>query len=523
MTTVAELYAQIGLKGGEKSLADVLGVKQGLTDTKAAALDVNSVLANFGIKNIGQTGAVFTGWVGALEELRVAAHSAHEAVDEVEAPPPDDQLTMLADMRESLSQIAATSKEAGTALSTVKPKDSEKTKKELDGFKKGLKDVSSMSFEAKAAILGAMYALERLFSTSGQAGTNLTNFNATLGVSAQTLQQYQYAARQVGASNQDVEATFRALQATMTNTLLGKGAPESLARVAQLTGDMGHFDIEDFSLHPEKLIQRFQEYAKKETNAGLFNKTMSDFGVSAGVAAAIKRQAFKPEIMAKAPTYSDSEIKQLDKVRAQISNLETKIEMAVGHFTSAHGGQLVGDISKLVDKVLDLANAFATLAEKAKIFELIGKIFGGWTSIVEGATKAADAVNDTKKRDKMAQDFIDFFQGDIPNWFKSILDQIGSSASPPRQPGKSQPSAKTTTGQPGLHLVVPPGTAAPAPRAAAPSMPAGHTAARPAQNVEFNQTLNFQDSGVNPKKVGEAAHSGVDRAYRQLGAQGQGS
>src|ERR1700744_4238817 len=91
-------------------------------------------------------------------------------------------------------------------------KGSEKTVGALTDVKKGLGELGSMSLEAKAGIVAAMYALEQLFATSGKAGTDLTNFNAITGESVKTLQQYQYAARQVGVSNQEVEGSFKTLQ-----------------------------------------------------------------------------------------------------------------------------------------------------------------------------------------------------------------------------------------------------------------------------------------------------------------------
>jgi hypothetical protein len=143
-------------------------------------------------------------------------------------------------------------------------KDSGKTVSTLTNVRKGLNDTASSALQARVALIGALYAFERLMSQSGQAGTNLTNFNALLGVSAQTLQQYQYAARQAGVSNEEVEGTFKSLQGTMTKTLMGEGAPKGLARVAQLTGGMTAQDVKRFAEQPQLLIQKLQEYAAKE-------------------------------------------------------------------------------------------------------------------------------------------------------------------------------------------------------------------------------------------------------------------
>ncbi len=279
-------------------------------------------------------------------------------------------------------------------------KGSDKTLGAIGKTKDGLKETASASLEAKAAIVGAMYALERLFATSGKAGTDLTNFTSILGVSAKTLQQYQYAARQVGVSNQEVEGSFKALQSTMTKTLMGEGAPKGLARVAQLTGGMTAKDIEAFAKQPQLLIEKLQQYAARESNVGLRNEVLKSFGLSDGMIAAVSRQAFKPSIMNKAPAYGDKEIQSLDKANIAWSNLGTKIEMAFGHFNAKHGGELVGDISKVTDGVLKLVESFTALAEKAEIFKWIGKSIEGWTVIFDGLVKAIDFIKETDFSDK---------------------------------------------------------------------------------------------------------------------------
>ncbi len=457
-------------------------------------------------------------------------------------------------------------------------KGSDKTLGALGSMQKGLKDTASVSLEAKAAIVGAMYALEKLFATSGQAGTDLTNFNTILGVSAQTLQKYQYAARQMGVSNQEVEGTFKSLQGAMTKTLMGEGAPKGLARVSMLTGGMTAADLKKFAEQPQLLIQKLQEYASKETNAGLRREVLSSFGVGEGMQAAMRRGAFTPQALAKAPTYSDREINSLDKANIAWSNLGNKIEMAVGHFNAAHGGQLVADISKLVDQVFKLASAFETLAEKAKFFQAIGTAFKGWTMIFEGATKAVEAIqgaaDDPAKSAKLKSNFADFITGDLPDMFKTIRDEVigvpeakepekkkeegyssGPGSTAREQTTQEKPSygerignalmnggqgeslagiaidalkagTKVNVGgtadiKPKLRLAIPPSPTQVTPKAIAPAAPAGVGGATAAQNVEVNQTLNFNQDVNDPKKTSDSVKKSVRDAARMLSSQGQ--
>lgn len=471
------------------------------------------------------------------------------------------------------------------ALGVKGPK---KALKAIGDVKKGLSDTKSMGLEAKAAIIGAVYALERMFSKSNQAGTSLTNFNATLGVSAKTLQQYQYAARQVGVSNEAVEGTFRSLQGTITNTLMGKGAPEGLARVAQVVAQVGKnmsaIDLNEFAEKPELLIQRLQEYAQLEQNAGLRNATLKTFGIGDDVIAAMTRNAFRPEVMAKAPTYSDSQIKALDQNNAAWSNLGNKIEMAFGKLNAQHGGQLVRDIDKITTAAIKLSEALLKTANDLKVFELISDIFKGWTALLSGdfttmtkdlakdrygddgilsqmrvmfdAVTGADySEQDQNKRDAKEQEAalktkaearrntginepwtpeeIEAFKNKgkapavMPPTSPVTVDVKPAPGAPPRQVAPVAPPAASPVGSP-LRLVPPP--AAPAPGKA---VTAGETAAAPAaapsniqtqvNHVSVKQDLNFTHDGKDAKQTGDSVKRATQNALRQMPGLAQGS
>lgn len=367
-------------------------------------------------------------------------------------------------------------------------KGSEKTVGALTNVKKGLGEVGSMSLEAKAGIIAAMYALEQLFATSGKAGTDLTNFNAVTGESVKTLQQYQYAARQVGVSNQDVEGSFKALQSTMTKTLLGEGGPKGLARVSLLTGGISDKDIQEYAKDPAKLIQRLQQYASKETNVGLRNETLKSFGLGENMIAALSRNAFNPNVLKKAPTYSDNEVKQLDKANIAWSNLGNKIQMAVGHFNAMHGGQLVGDISKIVDQVVKLSEAFVKLSEKLHLFEGIGKIFSGWTKIFQGVTSGVDALTGAVTEPKKGKQLLDDTVTGGKNFILGMMGDLKDK------------------------LVGPDATMI------QPSIPKTAVASNN-QNNQVSVTNNFAHPGVDPKKTGESVHKSIRDAHRQLSSQ----
>lgn len=348
--------------------------------------------------------------------------------------------------------------------------------KALGGVKTGLTDVKSMSLEAKAAIVGVVYALERMMSESAQVGTGLMNFNALTGMSARSLQQWQYAARQAGVSGEELTGSLKAVQNSMSNMLLGKGAPEGLAMVANKVG----FDPKRArdTLYVMEQLQKFAQTVPQDIG----NNMLKSFGLGEGTIAAMRRNMFRPDVFAKAPIYGDREITQLDKVNVAWSNLGQKIQMAFGHFTSAHGLQLVGDISKVTTEIFKLVDALTKLGEKLKVFQLIGKVFQALGIGAELATQVvSDTTGNTKNQAKGSK------VGSLIDWRNSIdqkaIDFFKSLATP--NVLSQLPEQK--------------------------------------QNVNVNQTLNFHHDGKDAKKTGDSTHKAIKDAYRQMQAQGQGS
>lgn len=366
--------------------------------------------------------------------------------------------------------------------------------KALGGVKSSLGDIKSMSLEAKAAIIGVVYGLEQMMSNSAQMGTTLTNFNALTGIGAKELQQWQYAARQAGVSGEELTGTMKSMQGAISNQLLGKGGIEGFAMVANKVG-LDEKRLRDIPYVMGQL-QKFAQTVPQDIG----NQMIKSFGVSEGVIAAMRRNAFTPENFAKAPTYSNGEIAQLDKVNVAWSNLGNKIQMAFGHFTSKHGLELVSDITRLTTEVFKLVEAFTKLAEKVKIFSLMGKAVEGWATILQGSTKAVDALGNAsngnpKEKAEAKKQISEFLSGAKDSWRgmqmnsaeeeqayqKQLQEEFAGKIAPPM---KAEPSQKQ-------------------------------------QNIEINQNLHFQHDGKDHKKTGDSVGKAVKGAMYQYSAQSQ--
>jgi len=275
-------------------------------------------------------------------------------------------------------------------------KGDDSAKKAMGGITNSLGEVRSMSLEAKAAILGVMYGLQRMMSNAGQVGTGLANFSALTGQSAEMLQRYQYAAMKVGVANGEVEASFKSIQKAMHDMAMGKGAPEGIGRLASLVG----FDM-DKAQNALYVMQKLQEYAKKETIDAERMRVLGSFGVGEGMQAGMVQNAFDPKILAQAEVYSNSQIKSLQRIDAMWASINRKIQMGFGKiFSTAEGERMIKDISKIVTEVMKLTEALIKLADKLKVFQALSDIMNFFSDSVNKMNEVVDVANSQPTTEK---------------------------------------------------------------------------------------------------------------------------
>lgn len=272
-----------------------------------------------------------------------------------------------------------------------------KTVGTLVSAKKGMGELASMSLEAKAGILAAMYGLERLVTTTAQFGNSLTNFKVLTGQNTSMVQQYMYAARQVGATNEDVTGSFKALQNSIAQVDINKGLPEGMKLISNTIKGFDFKKIHDL----DYMMQQFQKFAQSGVPEGVKRWALGTVGMSEGMQAAMMQGAFNPGMMAKAPVYSEQQLKSLQQAGVAWGNLGNKIEMAFGKLNAKHSGKIIGDIDKIADSTLRLADNLLVLSERMGVFSKLGHSLEGVANIFKLVNELVDkaAGKDSKPGD----------------------------------------------------------------------------------------------------------------------------
>lgn len=272
----------------------------------------------------------------------------------------------------------------GELFVSLKVKGQESVQGVLKNVSKGMGDLGSTSLATKASIIGALYALEEMTRASNAMGTNLSQFHAFSGQNVEMLQRYQYAGRQVGATNEEIAGSFNNLVSAMAKLETTGQMPAGMTLIGQYLGDL---DVNK-ALHDTRYL--FDELAKFARDArvpvGVANEALLSFGLSPGTIAAMRKNAFRPDILSRAPVYSEKDAEALTKMNAQWGNLFQNWEMMVGRLNLKHGGALIRDLTKLSKAFEGLANSLLAATEKLHVFEGIGAVFKEITTDVSVLT-----------------------------------------------------------------------------------------------------------------------------------------
>jgi hypothetical protein len=258
------------------------------------------------------------------------------------------------------------------------------TQKTLKGVKGGMKDVKSMSLEAKAAIIATVYGLKQLMSQSMQQGTALTQFTNLTGQSIKKLQQWQYVNKLAGGTAEEVTGVVTGMQQAFAQLELGEGPAKYLGLFAEGLAEVQEsFDttkMNDVFYILEK-ARAFINSPSAKANIGVANEALSSMGISPSMIAGLRGGAFSDRALNAAPTYSEGEANALKNANSQWLQLSETIQKTIGRLNVKFGGQLVKDLKEIVTQMALMAEAAVNLANDLKILAVISESLKGWAML----------------------------------------------------------------------------------------------------------------------------------------------
>lgn len=219
----------------------------------------------------------------------------------------------------------------------------------LSGIKNGLMDVSAQGLAAKAAIVGAIYALERMTVASGKFGNNLVNFKALTGIDTTKTQQWGEFFRKNGADFEDATSMLLASQKALTQIQRGEGMPSGLARISAET----HTNLLAHLQDPVYVADTIRKYLlTTKDSIGMANVNAQSFGLSEGAISAIRRGGNEDIYSIRKNIPSEAELNRLSNVYKAWSNIDKMFLNLRNTLTSKYGMDFIQALEKAIESFI---------------------------------------------------------------------------------------------------------------------------------------------------------------------------
>ena len=379
-------------------------------------------------------------------------------------------------------------------------KGTDKTVSSLATVSKGMGDVKSMSLEAKAGILAALYGFEQMIAASAKGGMALQQFGNATGLSTIYLQNLQNAARQVGIATETTTSTVVGLRKAMADMILGGGAPKFI----------GMFKNFGIAFDPTKIrdtyymIQKMTELARAAP-PDIMLSLMPGFE---GFFSQLKN--FKGNLFNNKAGVVESPDMIKKNAAADVAglNLADKTKHIFDYFTSQHGKDILDDITKIADQFMRMSEAITKIGEKMGVFSLLGGLLHAVAGAAGIVTGEVDVFSGKKLTEEDYKNMGVF--GKMMKW-RDDFEKMPNGG----KPLEMQLEDKAANLKPiwDEHYYK---------RNSAPASPA----TRPGSSHHEHKTevnMNFQHEGKDHVKTGQSVQKAINVAYRQFQSQIQGA
>lgn len=251
-------------------------------------------------------------------------------------------------------------------------KGADKAGKSLSGIADGLTDISSKGLAAKAALIGMVYALDRMMSGSAQRGQDLKNFASLTGINTDALQRWQIAANRTGQSADSMASSMKALQHTMAMQDIGKGQPEGWAYIAD-TVDLDPGKITNINYMMSKM-REFATSAKAMANPALANWAMGTFGISSETQITLKTFKGNIDAIARSEFLSKGTIQKLADINVQWRELWRNMSLFQDNQVAKFGAPIVETLTKAFTLLTDMIKGIETLIAKMPVLSSAAQV-----------------------------------------------------------------------------------------------------------------------------------------------------
>jgi hypothetical protein len=146
-------------------------------------------------------------------------------------------------------------------------------------------------------------------------------------------------------------------------------------------------------------IQQLQKWAQMhKKDPALVRKILGGMGFDNDFITSLQKNAYTPAALAAAPVHDEKTKTNLAQSKALMANMGADFDVTMDKITAKHLPEMLKQMKPVVEQLTKMIEAFATMAEKAKLLQVIGTVFEGWGHIFNGVMGAVRGLNDLMDR-----------------------------------------------------------------------------------------------------------------------------
>lgn len=197
-------------------------------------------------------------------------------------------------------------------------KGGEQVGKGLSGISKGMKGLVSDSVEAKVAVLGLAYGLERMVSSLGDKAIGWQQMAATSNIDAMFMQKWERAAVKNKVSADDMSASIYGVGKALAKMRVEGKSIDALGVIQQHT--KGPLDLDRAYADTSYFFDKVHEYAlNKSQDSATKSLFLDTLGLSRGVQSLLMTAQAADFVIPKGKSFSADEIKAAAKAGKELS------------------------------------------------------------------------------------------------------------------------------------------------------------------------------------------------------------
>jgi len=275
----------------------------------------------------------------------------------------------------------------------------------LTEFNAGITEARNDILKMSAAAVGAVYAVNALFSSTAQQSLELKNFTDQTGYSADALQKWQAVVHQTNPAMglEEAAAGYKKLAQTLIDIRQGKGDSGALAMLGVTY---------DTNMTPDKALEQIRQHLQEsiaQNGIGFVSDKLNAIGVGAGYINALKLSNQQFSELAQNSMISQEAIDANVRYAETIAKIDVEWQKFKMNFTAEWADDLVSGIQKadialgeFYRNISAVAKWIADADKEAHEFFVILEVLAGvWAIATFPITAAfialAVAINDVGK------------------------------------------------------------------------------------------------------------------------------